>query len=87
MDASSSLTTTEKLGLTIGNRIMSMTNNKKTELEAQKVYAHGVNKDTHFNTPQGPRLYPQYRKVNYDKMWNVEGYYNDNDGNDIRDRD
>ena len=84
MDASSSLTTTEKLGLTIGNRIMSMTNNKKTELDAQKVYAHGVNKDTHFNTPQGPRPYP---KVNYDKMWNVEGYYNDNDGFDIRDRD
>ena len=66
---------------------MSMSNNKKTELDGQKVYAHGVNKDTHFNTPQGPRLYPQYRKSNYDKMWNVSGYYNDNDGNDIRDRD
>ena len=66
---------------------MSMSNNKKTQLEGQKVYAHGVNKDTHFNTPQGPRLYPQYRKVNFDKMWNVEGYYNDNHGNDIRDRD
>ena len=24
---------------------------------------------------------------NYDKMWGVSGYYNDNDGNDIRDRD
>ena len=24
---------------------------------------------------------------NYDKQWNVSGYYNDNDGNDIRDRD
>ena len=67
-----------------GDLIMSMSNNKKTEIEGQKVYAHGVNKDTHFNTPQGPRPYP---KVNYDKMWNVEGYYNDNDGNDIRDRD
>ena len=66
---------------------MSMTNNKKTELDGQKVYAHGVNKDTHYNTPQGPRLYPQYRKVNFDKMWNVEGYYNDNEGFDIRDRD
>ena len=66
---------------------MSMSNNKKTQLEGKKVYAHGVNKDTHFNPPQGPRLYPQYRKVNFDKMWNVEGYYNDNDGNDIRDRD
>jgi len=43
-----------------------------------------VNKDTHFNTPQGPKPYP---KVNYDKMWNVSGYYNDDEGNDIRDRD
>ena len=67
-----------------GNFIMSMSNNKKTEIEGQKVYASGVNKDTHFNTPQGPRPYP---KVNYDKMWNVEGYYNDDEGNDIRDRD
>ena len=67
-----------------GDLIMSMSNNKKTEIEGQKVYASGVNKDTHFNTPQGPRPYP---KVNYDKMWNVEGYYNDDDGNDIRDRD
>ena len=65
-------------------KIMSMTNNKRTELDGQKVYAHGVNKDTHFNTPQGPKPYP---KVNYDKMWNASGYYNDNDGNDIRDRD
>ena len=24
---------------------------------------------------------------NYDKQWGVSGYYNDNDGNDIRDRD
>lgn len=70
-----------------GDLIMSMSNNKKTQLEGQKVYAHGVSKDMYFNTPQGPRLYPQYRKVNFDKMWNVEGYYNDNDGNDIRDRD
>ena len=67
-----------------GDLIMSMSNNKKTEIEGQKVYASGVNKDTHFNTPQGPMPYP---KVNYDKMWNVEGYYNDDDGNDIRDRD
>ena len=66
---------------------MSMSNNKKTQLEGQKVYAQGVSKDMYFNPPQGPRLYPQYRKVNFDKMWNVEGYYNDNDGNDIRDRD
>ena len=25
--------------------------------------------------------------INYDNLWNVQGYYNDNDGNDIRDRD
>ena len=67
-----------------GDLIMSMSNNKKTEIEGQKVYASGVNKDTHFNTPQGPKPYP---KVNYVNMWNVEGYYNDDDGNDIRDRD
>ena len=24
---------------------------------------------------------------NYDKLWNVQGYYNDNEGNDIRCRD
>ena len=66
---------------------MSMTRNKKTELEGQKVYAKGVNKDTHYDTPQGPRLYPQYRKSDNDKQWNVSGYYNDDEGNDIRDRD
>ena len=25
--------------------------------------------------------------INYDNLWNVQGYYNDNDGFDIRDRD
>jgi hypothetical protein len=25
--------------------------------------------------------------TNYDKLWNVQGYYNDDEGNDIRDRD
>ena len=25
--------------------------------------------------------------TNYDNLWNVQGYYNDNDGFDIRDRD
>ena len=32
---------------------------------------------------------PAYKAepVNYDKLWNVQGYYNDNDGFDIRDRD
>ena len=61
-----------------------MSNNKRTELDGQKVYAHGVNKDTHFNPPQGPKPYP---KVNQDEMWGVSGYYLDNDGFDIRDRD
>jgi len=63
---------------------MSMSRNKKTELDAQKVYAHGVNKDTHYDTPQGKVAYP---KVDYDKLWNLQGYYNDDEGNDIRDRD
>jgi hypothetical protein len=63
---------------------MSMSRNKKTELDAQKVYAHGVNKDTHYDTPQGRVAYP---KVDYDKLWNLQGYYNDDEGNDIRDRD
>jgi hypothetical protein len=61
-----------------------MSRNKKTELDAQKVYAHGVNKDTHYDTPQGKVAYP---KVDYDKLWNLQGYYNDDEGNDIRDRD
>jgi len=26
-------------------------------------------------------------RIDYDAMWGVSGYYNDNDGNDIRDRD
>ena len=65
-------------------KIMSMTNNKKLELLAQEIYAKGVNKQTHYDTPQGKVAYP---KVNYDKMWNVSGYYNDDEGNDIRDRD
>ena len=63
---------------------MSMTYNKKMELLAQEIYAKGVNKQTHYDTPQGKVAYP---KVNYDKMWNVSGYYNDENGNDIRDRD
>lgn len=61
-----------------------MTYNKKMELLAQEIYAKGVNKQTHYDTPQGKVAYP---KVNYDKMWNVSGYYNDDEGNDIRDRD
>lgn len=27
------------------------------------------------------------KRVDYDKQWNVSGYYDDNDGNDVRDRD
>ena len=30
---------------------------------------------------------PSHKPVNYDTQWNVQGYYNDNDGFDIRDRD
>jgi len=32
---------------------------------------------------------PAYKPepVNYDRLWNVQGYYNDNEGNDIRCRD
>ena len=26
-------------------------------------------------------------RTNYDELWNVSGYYNDDEGNDIRDRD
>ena len=29
----------------------------------------------------------QQPRTNYDKLWNVSGYYNDDEGNDIRDRD
>jgi hypothetical protein len=65
-------------------KIMSMTYNKKMELLAQEIYAKGVNKQTHYDTPQGKVAYP---KVDYDKLWNVEGYYSDDEGNDIRDRD
>ena len=33
-------------------------------------------------------MMPTSREVyDYDSMWGVSGYYNDNDGNDIRDRD
>jgi hypothetical protein len=65
-------------------KTMSMTNNKKLELLAQEIYAKGVNKQTHYDTPQGKVAYP---KVDYDKLWNVQGYYNDDEGNDIRCRD
>jgi len=38
--------------------------------------------------PELPPVRPVTNNLpNYDKMWGVSGYYNDNDGNDIRDRD
>ena len=30
---------------------------------------------------------PSHKPVNYDTYWSVQGYYNDNEGNDIRCRD
>lgn len=83
---------------------MSMTYNKKMELLAQEIYAKGVNKQTHYDTPQGKVAYPKVMTpfgemenhsthpdamgaTDYDKTWNVSGYYNDDEGNDIRDRD
>ena len=30
---------------------------------------------------------PPHKPVNYDTQWNVQGYYNDDNGNDIRCRD
>ena len=30
---------------------------------------------------------PSHKTVNYDTQWNVRGYYNDDEGNDIRCRD
>ena len=35
------------------------------------------------------RFHPRrkYCAPDYDQQWGVSGYYNDNDGNDIRDRD
>ena len=29
----------------------------------------------------------QPERIDYDAMWGVSGYYNDDEGNDIRDRD
>ena len=42
-----------------------------------------------FNEPDSFRdVMPTSKEVyDYDGMWGVSGYYNDNDGNDIRDRD
>ena len=38
--------------------------------------------------PELPPVRPVVNNLpNYDEMWGVSGYYNDNDGNDIRDRD
>ena len=38
--------------------------------------------------PELPPVRPVVNNLpNYDTMWGVSGYYLDNDGNDIRDRD
>ena len=38
--------------------------------------------------PELPPVRPVTNNLpNYDEMWGVSGYYNDNDVNDIRDRD
>ena len=38
--------------------------------------------------PELPPVRPVVNNLpNYDTMWEVSGYYLDNDGNDIRDRD
>ena len=38
--------------------------------------------------PELPPVRPVTNNLpNYDEMWGVSGYYNDNDGFDIRDRD
>ena len=40
------------------------------------------------NTNDFRDMMPTSQEVyDYDGMWGVSGYYNDNDGNDIRDRD
>jgi len=37
--------------------------------------------ETKTQQPQQPE------RIDYDAMWGVSGYYNDDEGNDIRDRD
>ena len=52
-------------------------------LEDYRVYTANEKADSHKEQPSidiGVRL-------NYDKLWNVQGYYNDDEGNDIRCRD
>ena len=53
-------------------------------LDDLRVYTANEKADTHKELPTPPAV---IRVPNYDKMWNVQGYYNDNDGFDIRDRD
>lgn len=44
------------------------------------------NEDTHNEQlPEPPKEI--WVAPNYDKQWGVSGYYNDDEGNDIRDRD
>ena len=51
--------------------------------ECECVWESQELKDTH-NRMMSDLYKPRGR---YDSMWNVSGYYNDNDGHDIRDRD
>ena len=53
-------------------------------LDDLRVYTANEKADTHKELPAPPAV---IRVPNYDKMWNVQGYYNDNEGNDIRCRD
>jgi ATP-dependent protease Clp ATPase subunit len=47
-----------------------------------------INEKQENNNEQLPEPPKEIRVApNYDEMWGVSGYYNDNDGNDIRDRD
>ena len=53
-------------------------------LDDLRVYTANEKADPHPELPAPPAV---IRVPNYDKMWNGQGYYNDNDGFDIRDRD
>tara|TARA_R100000808_G_scaffold21028_1_gene45456 strand:- start:234 stop:605 length:372 start_codon:yes stop_codon:yes gene_type:complete len=53
-------------------------------LDDLAVYEANKKADSHKELPAPPAV---IRIPNYDKMWNVQGYYNDNEGNDIRCRD
>ena len=54
-------------------------------LEDLRVYTASKKADSHKELPAPPAVI--HVTPNYDKQWNVQGYYLDNDGFDIRDRD